>query len=78
MVQIGAGTSSYCFLSTHLNSLRCHTRESAYIDPSKDPAKIRAFFVHPSHARKGLARALLEYCEQQAKSEGFSKIEMRS
>ncbi len=57
---------------------QCKTRESGYLDPFKDPAKIRAFFVHPNHARKGLARTLLEYCEQQARLEGFSKIEMMS
>ncbi|HQU09790.1 MAG TPA: GNAT family N-acetyltransferase [Opitutales bacterium] len=53
-------------------------REGGYLDPAKDSAKIRAFFVHPSYARQGLARRLLEYCEQQAKAFGFKKMELMS
>ena len=30
------------------------------LDPSLDPARIRAFFVHPRHARRGLGRRLYE------------------
>ena len=35
------------------------TRDAGYLDPKSEPAKIRAFFVHPAHARKGIARAIL-------------------
>ncbi|MFA6303847.1 MAG: GNAT family N-acetyltransferase [Legionella sp.] len=50
--------------------------ESDYLDPSKDAAKIRAFFVHPKFARLGLGSMLLKYCEQQANSNGFTQLEM--
>src|SRR5882762_9439066 len=32
------------------------TRDAAELDPKTEPAKIRAFFIHPEHARKGIAR----------------------
>src|SRR6185436_8450929 len=39
------------------------SRDAGYIDPKSDPAKIRAFFVHPDFARRGVARAILSRCE---------------
>src|SRR5580692_10752948 len=38
-------------------------REAAFLDPATDAAKIRAIFVHPSHARRGLGSLILEHCE---------------
>jgi len=52
------------------------TRDSAKLDPAVDPAKIRAFFVHPRFARKGIGRAILAACENEAKAAGFSSIEL--
>ena len=51
-------------------------REAGFLDPATDAAKIRAFFVHPAHARQGIARALLEKCETEMKTAGFSQSEM--
>ena len=51
-------------------------RESGYLDPEREAAKIRAFFVHPEYARQGLGTLLLNHCEHQAKVNGFSQIEM--
>lgn len=51
-------------------------RESGYLDPAIDAAKIRAFFVHPQAARRGIGRALLEHCEAQARAHGFARMEM--
>jgi GNAT superfamily N-acetyltransferase len=52
------------------------TRDPAELDPAIDPAKIRAFFVHPAWARKGIGQALLERCESEAKAAGFRAFEM--
>src|SRR6185436_8781273 len=41
------------------------------LNPEIDPAKIRAFFVHPEFARIGVGRALLDACETAAASHGF-------
>src|SRR5258706_181138 len=54
------------------------TRDADYLDPKTDPAKIRAFFIHPQHARKGIARAILEACETEAKAAGFQSLELMS
>ena len=38
-------------------------RESGLLDPARDAAKIRAFFVTPHAARRGVGAALLKACE---------------
>ena len=50
--------------------------ESVFLDPLKDAAKIRAFFIHPKFARQGLGSMLLQYCELQAQKNGFTQLEM--
>ncbi len=52
------------------------SREDTLLNPAKDAAKIRAFFVHPTHARKGIGAAILNACEEAAKSAGFQRLEM--
>lgn len=52
------------------------TRDASELDPSTEPARIRAFFVHPKHARKGIARAILTACEGEAKAAGFQSLEL--
>jgi GNAT superfamily N-acetyltransferase len=48
------------------------------LDPAHDAAKIRAIFVHPDFARKGLGSALLQTAEEAAQREGFTHFEMGS
>ena len=52
------------------------SRDAGYLDPKSEPAKIRAFFIHPDHARKGIARAILNQCETEARAEGFRALEL--
>ena len=52
------------------------TRDSAELNPEIDPARIRAFFVHPKWARKGIGRAILAQCESAAKLSGFRSLEL--
>lgn len=52
------------------------SRDTRYLDPQSEPAKIRAFFIHPDHARKGIGRAILAHCEKEARAHGFRKIEL--
>lgn len=51
-------------------------REAGDLDPQQDAAKIRAFFVDPAHARRGIGRAILDACEQAAQERGFTRFEM--
>ena len=57
---------------------RYAVRDSGELDPETEPAKIRAFFVHPEHARRGIARAILSACESEAAARGFRSAELMS
>ena len=51
-------------------------RDSTELDPAVDAAKIRAFFIHPDFARRGLGTLLLDRCEQAAVAHGFRRFEL--
>src|SRR6266852_5406469 len=51
-------------------------REDAPLDPQHDAAKIRAFYIHPDWARRGVGSMILEACEEAARSAGFTRYEM--
>jgi N-acetylglutamate synthase-like GNAT family acetyltransferase len=51
-------------------------REDALLDPACDAAKIRAFFIHPAWARRGIGSRMLEACESAARQAGFTRFEM--
>jgi len=51
-------------------------RDNAMLDPVQDAAKIRAFFVHPEWARRGIASLILKTCEDAAYARGFRRFEM--
>ena len=51
-------------------------REDSLLDPARDAAKIRAFFVHPKWARQGIGSLILESCEKAALDAGFTRLEM--
>ncbi|HEY0384687.1 MAG TPA: GNAT family N-acetyltransferase [Pyrinomonadaceae bacterium] len=49
-------------------------RRADSLDPLREAARIRAFFVHPEWTRKGIARAILERCEAEARASGFHML----
>lgn len=51
-------------------------RADALLDPVRQPARIRAFFVHPHHARRGLGRAILLSCEGAVREACFGRVEL--
>ena len=51
-------------------------REDSLLDPSGDAAKIRAFFVHPKWARRGIGSMILQACEDAARAAGYKRLEM--
>jgi N-acetylglutamate synthase-like GNAT family acetyltransferase len=51
-------------------------REDTLLDPKRDAAKIRAFFIHPVWARRGVGSRILEACEAAAREAGFTSYEM--
>jgi GNAT superfamily N-acetyltransferase len=44
------------------------------IDPRTEPARIRAFFVHPGSARQGIGRSIMEACEAAVAAAGFRDV----
>jgi len=51
-------------------------RDESLLDPATEAAKIRAFYVHPDWARRGIGTKILELCENAARAEGFTRFEM--
>jgi len=51
-------------------------RKDALLDPLRDAAKIRAFFIHPAWARRGVGGMILQACEDAARAAGFTRYEM--
>jgi GNAT superfamily N-acetyltransferase len=68
----GLGTE----LGKGLGNERGAQGEDSLLDPAKDAAKIRAFFVHPAWARRGIGGMILEACEAAALAAGFRQLEM--
>jgi GNAT superfamily N-acetyltransferase len=51
-------------------------REDSLLNPLHDAAKIRAFFIHPDWARRGIGSMILQACEDAARAAGFRRYEM--
>ena len=55
---------------------RTKASEDPLLDPATEPARIRAFFVDPAMARRGLGRQLIDQCMAEARKVGFHSIEL--
>jgi len=53
-------------------------REDPLLDPSSEPARIRAFFVHPDCARRGIGTRILRACLDAAREAGFRRVTLAS
>lgn len=51
-------------------------REPLRLDPAKDAAKIRAMYVDPAHARRGIGKLIMALCEDAARAAGFARVEL--
>ncbi len=51
-------------------------RDDSWLDPTSESARIRAFFIDPQHARRGLGRRILEHSEAEAVRAGFKAFEL--
>jgi len=61
---------------TLFGSDRAPEKDDAWLDPSLEAARIRAFFVHPAWARQGIGSRIMQRCEAAAVEEGFSRLEL--
>jgi GNAT superfamily N-acetyltransferase len=46
------------------------------LDPATDAGRIRAFFIHPDWGRKGIGRRIIQACEEAAKADCFTRMEL--
>ena len=53
-------------------------RADSLLDPAKEPARIRAFYIHPQWSRRGIGSTILDACEQAARVAGFKTVELAS
>jgi N-acetylglutamate synthase-like GNAT family acetyltransferase len=51
-------------------------REDALLDPQRDAARVRAFFVHPAWSRRGIGRSIMVACEQAIIAAGFRTVDI--
>jgi GNAT superfamily N-acetyltransferase len=70
------GCGGWSFRSTLFGGDARDGRDSSVLDPRTQAAKIRAFFVDPDSARRGIGTLLLERCEREARARGFSRVEL--
>jgi GNAT superfamily N-acetyltransferase len=70
------GCGGWSFRSTLFGGDARAGRDASMLDPKTQPAKIRAFFVDPARARRGIGTLLLERCEREARDHGFSEVEL--
>lgn len=70
------GCGGWSFRSTFVGGDKLGTRTAERLDPETQPARIRAFFVDPTHSRTGIGRMLLTRCELEALKAGFSSLEL--
>ncbi|WP_183556934.1 GNAT family N-acetyltransferase [Mucilaginibacter sp. SP1R1] len=50
--------------------------EDQLLNPEYDAARIRAFFVHPNWARRGIGRHIMQVCENAAQTNGFKSFQL--
>jgi len=74
--QLLVGCGGWSKRKTPYGSDHGPVREDALLDPRHDAARIRAFFVHPGWARRGIGRMLLEASEHAARAAGFTHFEL--
>lgn len=71
-----AACGGWSFRRTLFGSDAREDRDPETLDPATEAAKIRAFFVHPRYARRGIGSALLKRCEAEARVRGFRRFEL--
>ncbi len=70
------GCGGWSFRSTLFGGDARADRDPAILDPTCQPAKIRAFFVDPAYARRGIGSMLLTHCEDAARAHGYAQAEL--
>ena len=75
---LGVGCGGWSKRKTLFGADHGPDREPELLDPATDAAKVRAIFVHPDYARRGLCSLILARVEAEAAAAGFRRFEMGS
>jgi GNAT superfamily N-acetyltransferase len=70
------GCGGWSFRATLFGGDARAGRDTSTLDPKTQAAKIRAFFVDPDHARRGIGSMLLDRCEKEARAHAYSSVEL--
>ena len=73
-----AGCGGWSRRATLYGGNQAPGRDANLLDPAVDPARIRAMYTHPAHARRGVGRLVLSLCESAAAAEGFTRLSLMS
>lgn len=70
------GCGGWSFRRTLYGGDQMKAAEDPRLDPAADAARVRAFFVHPGWARRGIGTVILEACLGAAREAGFQRLEL--
>lgn len=73
---VAAGCGGWSFRRTLYGGDQRPMGPPRRLDPRRDAARIRAFFVSPAYARRGVGRGLLAACTDAAIAAGFRRLEL--
>lgn len=71
-----AGCGGWSRRATHYGGDHSPGRDAALLDPTKDAARVRAMYTHPAFVRRGVGRLILSLCEDAARADGFTRVEL--
>jgi len=70
------GCGGWSQRSTLFGGDQSKATEDPLVNPMHEAGRIRAFFVHPQWARRGIGRAIVAVCEKSAYDAGFRRLEL--
>ena len=71
-----AGCGGWSRRATHFGGDRSPGRDARALNPASEPAHIRAMYTHPAFARRGIGRAVLRHCEDEARAAEFRSVQL--